>query len=111
MKTTTELITYLVGRGFDREAGVRIFLRKHHAHRLTQKGRLWKLAEGTFSLRFPEPLTDKLEYEDGALVLDYVVNEKNFAIALMDDGEEELSSVFGATTLYFALALFAYILL
>ena len=89
---------------------VRIFLRKHDAHRLTQKGRLWKLAEGTFSLRFPEPLTNKLEYEDGALVLDCVENEKNFAIALMDNGEEELSSVFGTTTPHFVSGLVAYVL-
>jgi len=95
---------------FEREGGVRIFLRKIHAHRLTRKGRLWELADGRFSLRFPRPAMDDIEYEDGALVLDWVVNEKEFAIVLMDNGKEEMGSILGTSILCFVSVLFAYIL-
>jgi hypothetical protein len=63
---------------------------------LTPKGRLWELAEGTLNLRFPESKMEEVECQDGAFVLDWVVNENDFAIALMDDGREELGSVLGA---------------
>jgi hypothetical protein len=60
------------------------------------------LANGTLNLRFPDALAmDNVEFEDGALVLDWVVNEKNFAIALMDNGIEEMGSVLGTVTLCF----------
>ena len=95
---------------FERAGSVRIFLRKTHAHHLTRKGRLWELADGRFSLRFPGPSTDKAEYEDGALVLDWVVNEKEFAIVLMDNGKEEMGSILGTSILCFVSVLFAYIL-
>ena len=95
---------------FEDEGDVRIFLRKSHAHRFTPKGRLWELADGDFALRFPGPAMDKVEYEDGALVLDWVVNDKNFAIALMDNGKEEMGSVLGTVTACFVSVLFAHIL-
>ena len=80
---------------FEDEGNVHIFLRKHEAHQLTPKGRLWELADGTLNFRIPGPKIDKVECEDGALVLDWVVNDKNFAIALMDNGMEEMGSVLG----------------
>ena len=80
---------------FEDEGDVRIFLRKNYAHQLTDKGRLWDLAEGGFNLRFPGCTMDKVECKEGALVLDWVVNDKDFAIALMDDGIEEMGSVLG----------------
>jgi hypothetical protein len=95
---------------FEREGSVRIFLRKLHAHRLTPTGRLWELADGRFSPRFPGPAMDNVEYEDGALVLDWVVNEKDFAITLMDNGQEEMGSVLGTGTQYFVSIFFAYVL-
>ena len=95
---------------FTREGDVRIFLRKNHAHQLTPKGRFWELADGRFSLRFPGPAMDEVEYEDGALVLDWVVNGKDFAIALMDNGKEETGTVLGMITLCFVSILIAYIL-
>ena len=95
---------------FEDEGDVRIFLRKGRAHQLTPKGRLWELADGDFALRFPGSAMDKVEYEDGALVLDWVVNDKNFAIALMDNGKEEIGSVLGTVTAGFASILFAHIL-
>jgi hypothetical protein len=38
---------------------------------------------------------DKVERDDGALVLDLVVNEKDFVIALIDSGKEEMGTVLG----------------
>ena len=38
---------------------------------------------------------DKVDCEDGAFVLDWVVNDKDFSIALMDNGIEETGSVLG----------------
>jgi len=101
--TTNELITHLVERNlFEEEGDVRIFLRKGRAHRLTPKGRLWELADGCLNLRLHDaPTMDKVEYEDGALVLDWVVNTQHFAIALIDNGEEEMGSVLGTITLCF----------
>ena len=94
-----ELIDHLVeDKLFENEGDVRIFLRKSHVHQLTPKGRLWELADGTFNLRFPGPAMDQVEYEDGAVVLDWVVNDKNYAIALMDNGKEEMGSVLGTVT-------------
>jgi hypothetical protein len=87
---------------FQDEEDVRIFLRKGHVHQLTPKGRLWELADGRLDLRFPGPAMDKVEYEDGAPVLDWVVNDKSFAIALMDNGKEEMGSVLGTVALHFA---------
>ena len=95
---------------FEDEEDVRIFLRKGHAHQLTPKGRLWELADGTLDLRFSGSAMHKAEYEDGALVLDWVLNDKNFAIALMDNGKEERGSVLGTITLCFVSVLFAHIL-
>jgi len=95
---------------FEDEEGVRIFLRKGHAHQLTPKGRLWELADGTLDLRFSGPAMDKAEYEDGALVLDWVVNDKNFAIVLIDNGKEERGCVLGTVMLCFVSDLFAHIL-
>ena len=89
---------------FEDEEDVRIFLRKGHAHQLTPKGRLWELADGSFDLRFPGAALNNVEYEEGAPVLDWVVNDKDFAIALMDNGKEETGSVLGAVTLYFGFA-------
>ena len=87
---------------FDTEGDVRIFLRKSHVHQLTPKGRLWELANGSLNLRFHDsPTMDKVEYEDGALVLDWVVKENSFAIALMDNGKEEIGSVLGTVTVCF----------
>ena len=81
---------------FEAEGDVRIFLRKGHAHQLTPKGRLWELADGTLNLRLHDSLVmDKVEYEDGALVLDWVADVEHFAIALMDNGKEEMGSVLG----------------
>jgi hypothetical protein len=92
------LITHLVEEGhFEDEGDVRIFLRKHRAHKLTTKGRLWVLADGTLNLRSPEPEMKEVECQDGAFVLDWIVKENDFAIALMDDGREELGSVLGAS--------------
>jgi hypothetical protein len=92
------LITHLVEEDhFEDEGDLHIFLRKHHAHELTPKGRLWEFAEGTLNLRFPEPAMEKFECQDGGFVLDWVVNENEFAIALMDDGREERGSVLGAS--------------
>ena len=107
-ETTNELIIHLVERGvFEAEGDVRIFLRKSYAHQLTPKGRLWELANGSLNLRFHDAATmDKVEFEDGALVLDWVVNEKNYAIALMDNGKEEMGSVLSTRTLCFASILF-----
>ena len=97
------MIIHLVERElFKDEGDVRIFLRKGRAHELTPKGRLWELADGTLNLRLHDaPIMDKVEYEDGALVLDWVVNTENFAIALVDNGEEEMGSVLGTITLCF----------
>src|SRR5882757_2141203 len=77
----------------EEEGDIRIFLRKNHAHQLTPKGRLWELADGTLNLRIPGPTTDNVECEDGSLVLDWVVKDQDFAIALMDNGIEETGSV------------------
>jgi len=95
--TTDELITHLVERCiFKDEGDVRIFLRKGRAHPLTPKGRLWELADGSLNLRLHDaPTMDKVEFEDGALVLDWVVNKQNFAIALVDNGVEEMGCVLG----------------
>src|SRR5258707_7240398 len=82
-KTIDGLIANLVKEGVfevDGVADVRIFLRKNGAHKLTTKGRLWELAGGTLNLRFPSTKMDKVERDDGALVLDLVVNEKDFVI-------------------------------
>ena len=68
------------------------------------------MANGSFDLRFPGPAMDKVEYEDGALVLGWVVNETKFAIVLMDNGKEEMASVLGTVTVYLVSALFADIL-
>ena len=108
VETTNELIIHLVERGvFEAEGDVRIFLRKSHAHQLTPKGRLWELADGSLNLRFHDAATmDKVEFEDGAPVLDWVVNETNFAIALMDNGKEEMGSVLSKLTLCFVSILF-----
>ena len=95
-----QLLVHLVeDKLFKDEGDVSIFLRKGHAHQLTPKGRLWELADGRLNLRVSEPAMDKVEHEDGALVLDWVVNERNFAIALMDNGKEERGSVLGTVTL------------
>ena len=94
---------------FDTEGDVSIFLRKSHAHELTPKGRLWELANGSLNLRFHHtPTMDKAEYEDGALVLDWVVKENSFAIALMDNGKEEIGSVLGTVTVYFMSTFFSH---
>ena len=69
------------------------------------------MANGSLNLRFQDAATmDKVEFEDGALVLDWVVNEKNFAIALMDNGKEEVGSVLSMFTLCFVSILFSHIL-
>ena len=85
-------------RLFEDEGDVRIFLRKYQTRQLAPKGRLWELADCTLDLRFPGTTMDNVECEDGAFVLDWVVNEKDFAIALMDNGVEELGSVVGTNT-------------
>ena len=90
------------------EGDVRIFLRKHEAHQLTPKGRLWELADGSLDLRFPGPEMDKVECEDGVFVLDWVVNDKEFAIALMDNGIEEIGSILGMNMRYFKFVWFAH---
>ena len=96
---------------FEDGGDVKIFLRKGDAHQLTPKGRLWELADGSLNLRFHDAATmEKVEYENGSLVLDWVVNETNFAIALMDNGKEELGSVFGIVTVCSASVLFSHIL-
>ena len=41
---------------------------------------------------------DTVECEDGALVLDWVLSDKDFAIVLMDNGIEETGSVLGTRT-------------
>ncbi len=108
-----ELVNHLVAdKVFKDGEDVSIFLRKGDAHQLTPKGRLWVLADGSLNLRFHDaPIMDKVEYENGSLVLDWVVNEKNFAIALMDNGEEEMGSVFGTVTVRSVSVLFAHILI
>ena len=53
---------------------------------------------------------DKVEYENGSLVLDWVVNETNFAVALMDNGKEEMGSVFGTVAVCSVSVLFSHIL-
>ena len=105
-----ELINHLVEyKLFDSEGDVYIFLRKSHAHELTPKGRLWELTDGSLNLRFHDPgRMDKAEYEGGALVLDWVVNKNNFAIALMDNGKEEIGSVLGIVTLCFVSKFFSH---
>ena len=96
---------------FEDEGGVHIFLRKGHAHQLTPKGRLWELADGNLNLRYGDaPAMDKVEYDDGALVLDWVVSDKDFVIVLMDNGKEEIGRVLGTVMLYFVSDLFAHIL-
>ncbi len=88
-----------------------MFLRKSHAHELTPKGRLWEFANGSLNLRDHDTVAMRqVEYEDGALVLDWVVNEKNFAIALIDNGKEEMGSVLSAPTLCFVSILSSHIL-
>ena len=105
------MISHLVeGNLFKDEGGVRIFLRKGHAHRLTPKGRLWELTDGSFNLRFPGTALDNVEYEEGALVLDWVVNDKNFVIVLVDNGKEEMGHVLGTFALYFVSVSFAHIM-
>jgi len=94
---------------FEDEGDVRIFLRKHQIHQLTPKGRLWELADGTLDLRFPGTAMDNVECEDGAPVLDWVVNDKDFALALMDNGIEEMGSVLGANKRCFISAFFTHI--
>ena len=107
---TDELINHLVEENlFEDEGDVCIFLRKNYAHQLTDKGRLWELAEGGFNLHFPRYTMDKVEYEDGALVLDWVVNDKDFVVVLVDDGKEEMGIVLGRSKQYFVLALFPHI--
>jgi len=107
-----QLLVHLVeDKLFKDEGNVHIFLRKGHAHQLTPKGRLWELADGTLDLRFSDPAMDNVEHEDGALVLDWVVNDKNFAIALMDNGKEEWGCVLGTAMLCFDSVLFAHILM
>ena len=104
------MLTQLVEEGLiGGEEDVRIFLRKHQAHHLTPKGRLWELADGTLDLRFPETTMGKVEYEDGALVLDWVASDNDFTIALIDDGIEEVGVVLGTKMRCFILALFAHI--
>ena len=39
--------------------------------------------------------------EDGVLVLDWVENDKDFTIALMENGKEEVGHVVGTVTLCF----------
>jgi hypothetical protein len=90
VKTTNDLICHLVEDNiFEAEGGVRIFLRKKDAHQLTPTGRLWELADGSLNFRCPGPEMDKVEREDGALVLDWVVSDRDFAVVLIDDGTEE----------------------
>ena len=97
--TTKQLIIHLVKEKlFEDQEAVYLFLRKKHAHQLTPKGRLWELADPNLDLRLHNsPIMDKVEYEDGALVLDWVADAENFAIALMDNGKEEMGSVLGMT--------------
>jgi hypothetical protein len=110
VKTPNELICHLVeDERFEDEEDVRIFLRKKDAHQLTPKGRLWELAGGGLNFRCPGPEMDKVEREDGTLVVDWVVNDKDFAIALMDNGIEETGSVLGTSKQLLTLALFAHI--
>ena len=105
------MISHLVeDKLFEDEEDVYIFLRKGRAHQLTPKGRLWELADGFFNLRFPGTALDNVEYEDGALVLDWVVNDKSFAIVLVDNGKEERGYVLGTFALYFVSVSFAHIL-
>ena len=106
-----ELIIHLLEeKKFDEEeeGAICIFLRKHEAHQLTPKGRLWELADGDLNLRFPGTEMDNIECEDGAFVLDWVVNDKDFAIALMDNGIEETGSILGMIMRYVILNLFAH---
>jgi hypothetical protein len=101
-KTVNDMIIHLVEDNlFEDEGDVRIFLRKHQAHQLTPKGRYWELADDRLNLRSPGPRMDKAEREDGALVLDWVVSDKEFAIVLMDDGIKERGFVLGTITRYF----------
>ena len=85
---------------FADEGDVRLFLRKSRSHHLTPKGRLWEVAEGNLNFRDPRDM-EGVDCEDGVFVLDWVVNEKPFAIALMDNGIEEMGSVLGTVTLCF----------
>ena len=48
---------------------------------------------------------ENVEYEGGSLVLDWVVNDKGFAIALMDNGTEERGSVLGTVAPFSVLLL------
>jgi len=89
---------------FEDEGDVRLFLRKSHGHQLTPKGRLWELAEGILNFRNPDHPMDNVDCEDGAFVLDWVVSDKDFTIALMDNGIEEMGSVLGTVTRYFVSA-------
>ena len=95
--TINELIIHLVEekKVFKDEGNIHIFLRKGHAHQLTPKGRLWELADGALNLRFPGRAMDKVEYEDGAPVLDWVECAEDFTIALVDNGKEEMGFVLG----------------
>ena len=107
-----ELIDHLVEDGlFDDEGDVHLFFRQNRAHQLTPKGRLWELADGSCNLRFPGPAMDQVEYEDGAVVLDWVVNDKIFTIALVDNGKEEIGYVLGTVTECSVSVLFAHILI
>ena len=105
------MISHLVEDNlFENEEDVRIFLRKGHAHQLTPKGRLWELVDGSFDLRFPGTALENVEYEEGAPVLDWVVNHKNFVIVLVDNGKEETGHVLGTFALYFVSVSFAHIM-
>jgi hypothetical protein len=98
------LITHLAEHSlFENEEDLRIYLRKSFGHQLTPKGRLWELADGTLNLRFPGSAMDQVEREDGAFVLDWVVRNEDFAIALMDNGIEETGSVFGTLMAMFCI--------
>lgn len=94
-----ELINLLVDeKFFENEGTVHTFLRKHHAHELTPKGRLWQLAQGWLNLRFPGLDISHFEWEDGSLVLDWVTRNDAFVVALLDNGIEEMGSVLGTTS-------------
>ena len=95
---------------FKNEGDLYVFLRKGCGHQLTPKGRYWELAHGSLNLRFPGPAMANARYEAGALVLDWVVIGNNFAILLIDNGEEETGFVLGTVTMCFVSVLFAHTL-
>ena len=95
---------------FEVEGDIYFFLRKGSVHQLTPKGRHWELAKGSLNLRSSGLAMDEVEYEDEALVLDWVVIENYFSIVLIYNGKEEMGFVLGTVTMCFVSVLFAHIL-